>query len=201
MRLFLSIPLSPAVLDVLSAVQQQLVAAVGEEHLKLVKPTDFYCTLLSLGDRDASQWEGVVDASVVVAAAGQPFDVHLSGVKSFPKVGPARTVLCPLVGSGLLPVLGIHHRNKYNAYCLADDVMEPYRPIIDRFVFAYLQENENQLTDTLQKKDREYLLGVTTLDVDIEGKTSPLLVGVQRTTASLMKCYMGERRKIAYPIL
>lgn len=106
-----------------------------------------------------------------------------------------------LVGSGLLPVLGIHHRNKYNAYCLADDVMEPYRPIIDRFVFAYLQENENHLTDTLQKKDREYLLGVTTLDVDIEGKTSPLLVGVQRTTASLMKCYMGERRKIAYPIL
>ena len=105
------------------------------------------------------------------------------------------------MGSGLLPVLGIHHRNKYNAYCLADDVMEPYRPIIDRFVFAYLQENENQLTDTLQKKDREYLLGVTTLDVDIEGKTSPLLVGVQRTTASLMKCYMGERRKIAYPIV
>lgn len=102
MRLFLSIPLSPAVLDALSAVQQQLVAAVGEEHLKLVKPTDFYCTLLSLGDRDASQWEGVVDASVVVAASGQPFDVHLSGVKSFPKVGPARTVLCPLVGSGLL---------------------------------------------------------------------------------------------------
>ena len=101
MRLFLSIPLSPAVLDALSAVQQQLVAAVGEEHLKLVKPTDFYCTLLSLGDRDASQWEGVVDASVVVAASGQPFDMHLSGVKSFPKVGPARTVLCPLVGSGL----------------------------------------------------------------------------------------------------
>ena len=201
MRLFLSIPLSPAVLDALSAVQQQLVAAVGEEHLKLVKPTDFYCTRLSLGDRDASQWEGVVDASVVVAASGQPFDMHLSGVKSFPKVGPARTVLCPLVGSGLLPVLGIHHRNKYNAYCLADDVMEPYRPIIDRFVFAYLKENENHLTDTLQKKDREYLLGVTTLDVDIEGKTSPLLVGVQRTTASLMKCYMGERRKIAYPIL
>jgi len=89
-------------MDALSAVQQQLVAAVGEEHLKLVKPTDFYCTLLSLGDRDASQWEGVIDASVVVAAAGQPFDVQLSSVKAFPKVGPARTVLCPLVGTGLL---------------------------------------------------------------------------------------------------
>jgi len=101
MRLFLSLPLSPAVLDALLAVQQQLVSEVGKEHLKLVKPTDFYCTLLSLGDRDASQWEGVVDASVVVADAGQPFDVRIAGVKSFPKVGPARTVLCPLVGSGL----------------------------------------------------------------------------------------------------
>ena len=101
MRLSLSLPLSPAVLDALLAVQQQLVAAVGKEHLKLVKPTDFYCTLLSLGDRDASQWEGVVDASVVVADAGHPFDVRIAGVKAFPKVGPARTVLCPLVGSGL----------------------------------------------------------------------------------------------------
>lgn len=101
MRLSLSLPLSPGVLDALLAVQQQLVAAVGGEHLKLVKPTDFYCTLLSLGDRDASQWEGVVDASVVVADAGHPFDVRIAGVKAFPKVGPARTVLCPLVGSGL----------------------------------------------------------------------------------------------------
>jgi len=101
MRLFLSLPLSPAVLDALLAVQQQLVNAVGKEHLKLVKPTDFYSTLLSLGDRDASQWEGVVDASVVVADAGRPFDVRIAGVKSFPKVGPARTVLCPLVGPGL----------------------------------------------------------------------------------------------------
>lgn len=102
MRLFLSLPLSPAVLDALLAVQQQLVAAVGKEHLKLVKPTDFHCTLLSLGDRDAGQWEGVVDASVVVADSGHPFDVRISGVKSFPKVGAARTVLCPVVGSGLV---------------------------------------------------------------------------------------------------
>lgn len=101
MRLFLSLPLSPAVLDALLAVQQELVDAVGKEHLKLVKPTDFYCSLLSLGDRDAGQWEGVVDASVVVADAGKPFDIRIAGVKSFPKVGPARTVLCPLVGSGL----------------------------------------------------------------------------------------------------
>ncbi|MFM7187579.1 MAG: 2'-5' RNA ligase family protein [Armatimonadota bacterium] len=101
MRLFLSLPLSPVVLDALIAVQEQLVAVVGKEHLKLVKPTDFHCTLLSLGDRDAGQWEGVVDASVVVADSGHPFDVRISGVKSFPKVGPSRTVLCPLVGDGL----------------------------------------------------------------------------------------------------
>lgn len=105
-----------------------------------------------------------------------------------------------LVGSGLLPVLGIHHRNKYNAYCLADDIMEPYRPIVDQYVFAYIRETE-EISDTLEKKDKAHLLGLMSQDVEIEGKTSPLLVGVQRTTASLMKCYMGERRKISYPNL
>lgn len=105
-----------------------------------------------------------------------------------------------LVGSGLLPVLGIHHRNKYNAYCLADDIMEPYRPFVDQYVFDYIRNTEI-LSDTLQKNDKAHLLGLTGLDVEIEGKTSPLLVGVQRTTSSLMKCYMGERRKLSYPIL
>lgn len=105
-----------------------------------------------------------------------------------------------LVGSGLMPILGIHHRNKYNAYCLADDIMEPYRPIVDQYVFDYLRQTK-ELTETLRKSDKAHLLGLSSLDVEIEGKKSPLLVGVQRTTASLMKCFMGERRKISYPIL
>lgn len=109
------------------------------------------------------------------------------------------TVARNLVGSGLMTVLGIHHRNKYNAYCLADDIMEPYRPIIDQHIFEYIVLQQF-LPDELGKAEKAHILDLVNIDVEIEGKKSPLMVGVQRTTASLMKCFMGESRKISYPI-
>lgn len=105
-----------------------------------------------------------------------------------------------LVGSGCLPVLGIHHRNKYNAFCLADDVMEPFRPLVDLFVFNYLNDL-GTAPDQLSKIHKGHLLQIPVLDTLIDGKQSPLMVGSQRTTSSLMKCFMGEQRKILYPIL
>jgi CRISPR-associated protein Cas1 len=104
-----------------------------------------------------------------------------------------------LVSSGLLPTLGIHHRNKYNAYCLADDIMEPYRPYVDRMVLKIIDDGENFLELGTTIKSR--LLGIATVDVHLERGTSPLMVGVQSTTASLAKCYEGIVRKINYPIL
>ncbi len=103
-----------------------------------------------------------------------------------------------LVGSGCLPVLGIHHRNKYNHYCLADDIMEPYRPFVDKMVLEYIFENEF-LPHDLGTDEKKHLLGLPVLDVSIEEKASPLMVASQRTTASLMRCFMGESRKILYP--
>jgi CRISPR-associated protein Cas1 len=102
-----------------------------------------------------------------------------------------------LVTSGLLPTLGIHHHNRYNAYCLADDIMEPYRPYIDELVCKILQEglNCNELTKDLKAR----LLSIPTLEVNISGKRSPLMVAVGQTTASLYKCFCGELRKISYP--
>jgi CRISP-associated protein Cas1 len=103
-----------------------------------------------------------------------------------------------LVGSGCLPVLGIHHRNKYNAYCLADDIMEPYRPIVDLLVFNYLRDIE-KVPEELETEHKKILLQIPQLDITIDGKQSPLMVGSQRTTASLVKCFLGESRKILYP--
>jgi CRISPR-associated protein Cas1 len=102
-----------------------------------------------------------------------------------------------LVASGLLPTLGIHHRNKYNAYCLADDVMEPYRPFVDRLVFEIVAENEN--IDEITQPMKTRLLGIPVLDVMINGQRSPLMVAVGQTTASLYHCFSGEIRKIKYP--
>ncbi|MBR5433189.1 MAG: type II CRISPR-associated endonuclease Cas1 [Bacteroidales bacterium] len=102
-----------------------------------------------------------------------------------------------LVASGMLPTLGIHHRNKYNAYCLADDIMEPYRPFVDKLVLQLYDSNETQSELTTELK-RE-LLGIPVIEVTIQGKRSPLMVAVSTTTASLYKCYCGESRKIIYP--
>lgn len=102
-----------------------------------------------------------------------------------------------LVGSGLLPTLGIHHHNRYNAYCLADDIMEPYRPYVDELVCQIVDSgiNYSQLTKELKAR----LLSIPTLEVVIGGKRSPLMVAVAQTTASLYKCFSGELRRIAYP--
>lgn len=102
-----------------------------------------------------------------------------------------------LVGSGLLPTLGIHHHNRYNAYCLADDIMEPYRPYVDRLV-AEIVDSGVDISE-LNKDLKSKLLSIPVLDVVIGGRRSPLMVGVGMTTASLYKCYSGELRKIAYP--
>lgn len=103
-----------------------------------------------------------------------------------------------LVMSGLLPTLGIHHHNRYNAYCLADDIMEPYRPYVDRLVLDIIAEDGN-LSLTQSAKLR--LLSIPVLDVEIDGHTSPLMVAVSTTTASLAKCFGGDLRKIVYPIM
>lgn len=102
-----------------------------------------------------------------------------------------------LVGSGLLPTLGIHHRNKYNAFCLADDIMEPYRPYVDRVVMEIVDSKADfiKLNTDLKKQ----LLSIPAMEVVIEGERSPLMVGMTRTTASLSHCFQGTKRKIAYP--
>ncbi len=102
-----------------------------------------------------------------------------------------------LVGSGLLPTFGIHHHNRYNAYCLADDIMEPYRPFVDQLVLQLVDSGEDltELTTSIKRQ----LLRIPDLDVKIGGKMSPLMIAAGQTTASLYQCFEGSTRKIKYP--
>ena len=102
-----------------------------------------------------------------------------------------------LTGSGLLPTLGIHHKNQYNAFCLADDIMEPYRPYIDQLVCGIIRMNGKFLDMTPNMKKE--LLSIPSLDVVVEGKKSPMINAISRTTASLVRCYEGSSRKILDP--
>ena len=102
-----------------------------------------------------------------------------------------------LMGSGLLPALGIFHRNRYNAFPLADDIMEPYRPYVDEIVYhMYI----NGITE-LDKDAKSQLLHVLFADTVFSKVTRPLEVGLTMTTSSLAKCYMGTSKKIIYPLL
>jgi len=110
-----------------------------------------------------------------------------------------------LVASGLLPTFGIHHHNKYNAYALADDIMEPYRPYVDEIIrelvikyYPMIEEGEElELMPDIKKE----LLQIPAVDVMIDGDKSPLMIAMQRTTTSLFNCYAGLSRKLLYPVL
>jgi CRISP-associated protein Cas1 len=103
-----------------------------------------------------------------------------------------------LSGSGLLNTLGIHHKSKYNAFALADDIMEPFRPLIDEKVYEIMQTYEEQELNTKIKAE---LLQVLTRTVYFKEEKSPLMVALQKTASSLQQCYSGDRKKIKYPKL
>ncbi|WP_417859173.1 type II CRISPR-associated endonuclease Cas1 [Xanthomarina gelatinilytica] len=102
-----------------------------------------------------------------------------------------------LLSSGLLPSVGIFHSNKYNAFCLADDVMEPYRPFVDALVYHIVESGYS--TEEIDKKIKSELLLIPAMDVIIDGKQSPLMVAMSRTTNSLYECFSGTSRRILYP--
>jgi len=103
-----------------------------------------------------------------------------------------------LSGSGLLNTLGIHHKSKYNAFALADDIMEPFRPIVDEKVAEIMQNYTEQELNTAIKAE---LLQILTRTVFFKEEKSPLMVALQKTASSLQQCYAGDRKKIKYPKL
>lgn len=147
------------------------------------------------GRAAAVYWKLVVDRDDFTRDRfGDMPNAHLNYSYSILRAATARA----LVGSGLFPVMGIFHRNKYNSFCLADDIMEPYRPFCDDLVISMLESDiicENRITIE-QKKN---LLSVLSADVLIGNRKSPLMVALSRTTNSLYECFSGERRKVIYP--
>lgn len=103
-----------------------------------------------------------------------------------------------LSGSGLLNTLGIHHKSKYNAFALADDIMEPFRPIVDEKVAEIMQSYSEQELNTVIKAE---LLKILTRTVYFKEEKSPLMVALQKTASSLQQCFTGDRKKINYPKL
>jgi CRISPR-associated protein Cas1 len=106
-----------------------------------------------------------------------------------------------ICSAGLLPTLGIHHRNKYNAFCLADDVLEPFRGFVEKKVRMIVQGTTDlSELQELTPARKEKLLEVLYESVEIAGFTGPLMVGLHRTAASLQRCLAGEQKEIELPV-
>jgi len=104
-----------------------------------------------------------------------------------------------LCSAGLLPSLGIHHRNRYNAFCLADDLLEPFRGFVEskvRDIYADIGP-----VDELEQSTKAKLLEVLHEEVNVAGFKGPLMVGLHRTMASLQRCFAGEQKFIDLPKL
>lgn len=104
-----------------------------------------------------------------------------------------------IAGSGLHPTLGIFHRNQYNSFCLADDLMEPYRPYVDTLVMDWLAQHG--MTNEVTQEVKQHLLGLLTMDVRMESRLRPMMLALSETTASVAACMEGNRKKAKFPQL
>jgi len=102
-----------------------------------------------------------------------------------------------LAGTGLYPAIGIHHHNRYNAFALADDVIEPYRPFVDEIVYKHYNHSNEKTELTVEEK--KAILTVLTCDVCFGKKRCPLMLGISKTTASLAKCFLDKKLELIYP--
>ena len=151
---------------------------------------------------DADNREGVAAKIYWDALFGDDFMRYRTGGSPNEMLNYGYTILRAavsrsLMGSGLFPALGIYHRNRYNAFPLADDIMEPYRPYVDEIVFDLYANGETELNKDVKAE----LLKLLYVDTVFDKVTRPLDVGLSVTTASLAKCFSGEQKKIIYPLL
>ena len=194
---------------------KQIVKAKIKHQARLAgKDSDIYKTLMVLRDRVRSG-----DPSNIEAQASRKFwPVYLQDLDS---TGSPQTfrrkingappnnmlnygymvmraaVARALCSAGLLPSFGIHHRNRYNAFCLADDVIEPFRGFVEAKVRdIYIN---NGPIDDLDQPTKAKLLEVLYQPVKIAGYEGPLMVGLHRTAASLQRCFAGDQKLMDLP--
>ncbi len=176
--------------------QAALLHKVGKDG-DLLKP--YYANVKS-GDSDNREgiaakiyWRELFGANFIRSREGSEPNNLLNYGYTLLRAAVARA----LMGSGLFPAFGIFHRNRYNAFPLADDIMEPYRPYVDEIVYSMYANGESELNKDAKMK----LLNLLWTDTVFEKITRPLDIGLTLTTSSLAKCYNAKSKKIIYPLL
>ena len=176
--------------------QAALLNKVGQEGDRLKQ---YYQNVKS---GDADNREGIAARIYFSELFGESFlrDRTVPGINALLNYGYAilrAATARALVSSGLLPAIGIFHHNRSNAFPLADDVMEPYRPYVDEIVYDMAMQAKLDLTKDVKAE----LINVLYADTQFSRVTRPLSVGLTLTTASLSKCYAKEQSKLSLPFM
>lgn len=176
--------------------QSRLLSKLGKSG-DLLKP---YYKNVKSGDVDNREgvaskiyWTELFGYSFIRSRKGSAPNDLLNYGYTVLRAGMARA----LMGSGLFPAFGIFHRNRYNAFPLADDMMEPYRPYVDEIVYALFMEGETILTKSVKAK----LIGLLYQDVCFPKRMHPLEVGLTMSSASLANCFSGKQTELNFPEL
>lgn len=171
-----------------------------------LEPMRYWQRSVRSGDPDnyegraaAFYWKNIFEGKIDGDFTRGRFDEEPNNLLNYGYAVLRAVVARSLVATGLLPTLGIHHHNRYNAFCLADDVMEPYRPFVDSVVMDIVNDFDDLSVLTAEIKSR--ILVIPAMDVTIDGKSSPLMLATNRTAASLNDCFEGISRKIIYPTI
>lgn len=149
---------------------------------------------------DSDNKEGIAARLYFKTLFGKEFtrDSNAGGINAFLNYGyailRAATVRAAL-SSGLFPALGIFHHHRSNAFPLADDIMESFRPFVDEIVYDLFRQNQSELT----KENKGKLIASLYCDTYYEKVTRPLSVGLSITMASLAKCYINEHKTLNLP--
>ena len=176
--------------------QSKLLMKLGKDG-NVLKP--YYSNVKS---GDADNREGAAARIYWIHLFGNDFvrDRSLPGINALLNYGytilRAATTRA-LMGAGLLPAIGIFHHNRSNAFPLADDIMEPYRPYVDEIVYGMFNDGITELN----QKSKSSLLHVLFCDTHFSKVTRPLSIALTMTSASLVKCFSREMDKISYPLM
>ncbi|MBI5216159.1 MAG: type II CRISPR-associated endonuclease Cas1 [Ignavibacteriae bacterium] len=183
--------------------QKILNQAAVLEHIKVdIEPMKHYASKVRSGDPDnyegraaAFYWKRVFPT--LPEFTRDPEGLSPNHLLNYGYAVLRASVARGIVSSGMHPALGIHHKNKYNSFSLADDLMEPYRPFVDEIVRKMIEES-SEVIDLVPETKRN-LLSFLGGDIVMEEERKPLQLGITRTCASLVKCFKKEATKMLYP--
>lgn len=177
--------------------QSNTLQCFNKPHKKLKRLTD------EVKSGDSTNCEAIAAQYYWKALFGKKFnrDQNAGGVNAMLNYGYSimrAMVARSICGAGLHPTLGLFHHNQYNALCLADDLMEPFRPWIDAISYQYYQENPNI---SITQPTKTLFLNLLNQAITYKGEQMPLMVSLHYIMADLKRNYTGEIKQLQYPEL